>query len=299
MGRYYALAEGRGETVAAAIAEHYSPQGPNDRCPSAPVSVAVALADKIDSLVGFFAINEKPTSSKDPYALRRAALGVIRLIVENNLRVSLFEVFGSANSRYPDEIRAPLEMSDHDLGVVSHELLELFVTDRLKVHLRQEGARHDLVSAVFAVRRPSGGLEDDVVRLLAKIAALEEFLDTEDGGHLLTAYKRASNIVRIEEKKDSVRYDGSVERRLLRQPEEKDLYARLIEVKRQNDKALRHERYVEAMEILARLRRLVDIFFDDVTVNCTDKTLRRNRLRLLSQIRTTMNTVADFSQIEG
>jgi glycyl-tRNA synthetase beta chain len=326
MGRYYALHDGEPLEIADAIAEHYSPVGPNDRCPTAPTSVVVALADKIDTLAGFFAIDEKPTGSKDPYALRRAALGVIRLIIENRTRLPLAAVFRVADAR------APIA-----------ELLAFFA-DRLKVHLREQGVRHDLVAAVFAPRAAAsrnplpagegrvradaaprsaparndgssphpnplpqgegtGGegteVEDDLVRLLARVAALDEFLKSEDGANLLTAYRRASNIVRIEEKKDGRAYDGTPDPALLRAPEEAALAERIAEVGRLSRVALEKEEFGVAMAALATLRRPVDAFFDRVTVNDEDAALRENRLRLLSQIRATLNRVADFAQIEG
>ncbi len=283
MGRYYALHEGENPDVADAIAEHYAPLGPNDRCPSAPVSVAVALADKIDTLVGFFAIDEKPTGSKDPFALRRAALGVIRLILENRLRLPLTSVFKHAGGLY-DGIAG---------GLKPQNLLDFFA-DRLKVALREKGVRHDLISAVFAL-----GGEDDLVRLLARVEALKLFLDSDDGANLLTAYKRASNIVRIEEKKDGKAYDEAAHTALLSAGEEKALHEALTVATRESAAALAAEDFAGAMAALARLRRPVDDFFDKVTVNCDDAALRVNRLRLLSQIRTTLHGVADFSEIEG
>ena len=277
MGRYYALAEGKPAEVAEAIADHYRPQGPNDACPTAPVSVAVALADKIDTLVGFFGVDEKPTGSKDPFALRRAALGVIRLVLENGLRLRLLDVFQSAGAS-----------SDTAL-----QLLDFFA-DRLKVYLREQGVRHDLITAVFAL---SG--EDDLVRLLDRVRALQGFLDTEDGANLLAAYKRATNIVRIEEKKDSASYDGAADAQRLVQEEEKVLHTRLADAMKDAEAAVRDERFTDAMTALAGLRRPVDAFFDHVTVNAEDPELRRNRLYLLSQIRATLHQVADFSKIEG
>lgn len=277
MGRYYALEEGKPAEVAEAIADHYRPQGPNDACPTAPVSVAVALADKIDTLVGFFGIDEKPTGSKDPFALRRAALGVIRLVLENGLRLRLLDVFQAAGAS-----------SDTAL-----QLLDFFA-DRLKVYLREQGVRHDLITAVFAL---SG--EDDLVRLLDRVKALQSFLDTEDGANLLAAYKRATNIVRIEEKKDAATYDGAADPELLRLEEEKLLHARLGDALAKAEAAVRDERFTDAMAALAALRRPVDAFFDHVTVNAEEPELRRNRLLLLSQIRATLNQVADFSKIEG
>lgn len=275
MGRYYALGEGKNPAVADAIAEHYSPQGPNDNCPSSPSSIAVALADKIDNLTGFWAIDEKPTGSKDPFALRRAALGVIRLIVENDLRLPLLPLFGKDDGAATD--------------------LLAFFADRLKVHLREKGVRHDLVSAVLAL-----GGEDDLVRLLARVDALQAFVASEDGEHLHIAYKRAANIVGIEEKKDGVRYDGAdVDAALLREADEVAVAERLTEASRLADSALANEEFAAAMSALASLRAPVDIFFDNVTVNCDDADLRRNRLSLLASIRATLDRVADFSKIEG
>lgn len=288
MGRYYALHEGEKKAVADAIAEHYAPLGPNDRCPTAPVSVAVALADKIDTLVGFFTIDEKPTGSKDPFALRRAALGVIRLILENGLRLPLYEAFRVALRTY-----RTIRSKQVDTVEVRQELLDFFA-DRLKVALRERGVRHDLISAVFAL-----GGEDDLVRLLARVDALKNFLDSDDGANLLTAYRRASNIVRIEEKKDNVRYDGAVEPGRLVADEEKALLAALVGAAQASRTALEAENFTGAMTALAGLRQPVDAFFDKVTVNCEDAALRANRLRLLSQIRTTLHGVADFSRIEG
>ncbi len=287
MGRYYALHQGETKPVADAIADHYAPLGPNDRCPTAPVSVAVALADKLDTLVGFFAIDEKPTGSKDPFALRRAALGVIRLILENRLRLPLGKVFGIAHRLFGEQRAAAA-------GRFETESLLDFFADRLKVALKEQGVRHDLISAVFAL-----GGEDDLVRLLARVEALETFLDSDDGANLLTAYKRASNIVRIEEKKDGRSYDGGADAALLSAPEEKTLHAALGPAAAASAQALQREDFGGAMAALARLRKPVDDFFDKVTVNCEDASLRANRLRLLSQIRTTLHGVADFSKIEG
>jgi len=280
MGRYYALNDGEDPAVADAIAAHYKPQGPGDTCPSAPVGVAVALADKLDSLAAFFAIGEAPTGSRDPFALRRAALGVIRLILENRLRLPLAAAFAQAAAILGPEYPNP-----------TGELLA-FVADRLKVHLREEGVRHDLIAAVFALA------EDDLVRLLARVDALAGFLASEDGADLLVAYRRASNIVAIEEKKGGW-VPGEVDMALLRQPEERLLAERLGATGAAAAQAVAAERFAEAMAVLALLRGPVDEFFDKVTVNADDARLRENRLRLLSQIRAVMNQVADFSQIEG
>ena len=288
MGRYYALEDGEHEEVANAIAEHYSPVGPNDTCPSAPVSVAVALADKIDSLVGFFAIDEKPTDSKDPFALRRAALGIIRLILQNKLSLPLRPVFAEALGLYASVLQGVRESE-----AVADDLMDFFA-DRLKVHLRDQGVRHDHIAAVFALTG-----EDDLLRLLARVEALRAFLDQEDGANLLTAYRRAANIVRIEEKKDGAAYAGEADRKLLSQDEESALLRALGDVRGAVEKNLREEQFVDAMMALSHLRGPIDAFFDHVTVNCDDADLRRNRLLLLSQIRSALDSVADFSQIEG
>jgi glycyl-tRNA synthetase beta chain len=310
MGRYYALHDHEPHAVADAIAEHYRPLGPNDPSPTAPVSVAVALADKIDTLVGFFAINERPTGSKDPFALRRAALGVIRLIVENRLRVPLLPILEFADKQiHPIGKPAPesgnkfgairafsmVQRPGWDRQVSSNAFAVLdFLADRLKVSLREKGIRHDLISAVFAL-----GGEDDLVRLLERVDALKKFLDSDDGANLLVAYRRASNIVRIEEKKDGRSYNGGTEAGLLRQDEEKALHQALAASGGTSGKSLQSEDFQGAMAALAQLRRPVDAFFDKVTVNCEEADLRANRLRLLSQIRATLGGVADFSKIEG
>jgi len=281
MGRYYAQHDGEDAAVCDAIAEHYSPLGPNDSCPTNPVSVCVALADKIDTLVGFFAIDEKPTGSKDPYALRRAALGVIRLVLENGLRLPLTNVFAEAHGT---------------LGAGDNPADDLmaFFADRLKVHLREQGVRHDLIDAVFAL-----GGEDDLVRLINRVEALQGFLKTEDGENLLTAYKRAANILRAEEKKDGVSYNDAPDPGLLTDAAEKALADALDHAKPAIDNALGAEDFVAAMQALAGLRKPVDTFFDDVTVNADDAALRANRLKLLNGIRSALDGVADFSKIEG
>ena len=292
MGRYYALNDGESNEVADAIAQHYSPVGPNDSCPSAPTAMVVALADKIDSLVGFFAIDEKPTGSRDPFALRRAALGIIRIVTENGLRVPLAKVFDDAERHYGDS-REGFE------GVLDAEELLSFFADRLKVQMRAQGVRHDLIEAVFATGKPQGGAEDDLVRLLARVAALAAFLDTKDGANLLTAYKRAANIVAIEEKKDKTGYDGEIVRNLIEQAEESVLCEALDSARGRLEALLAVENFTGAMEELAKLRPPLDSFFEYVTVNCDNIKLRANRLRLLGQIRAALNTVADFSRIEG
>jgi glycyl-tRNA synthetase beta chain len=283
MGRYYARHDGENEAVSNAIRAHYQPLGPNDECPSAPVSVAVALAEKIDTLAGFWKIDEKPTGSKDPFALRRAALGAIRLVVENRLRVKLLPVFAKALSFHGSDKEAAL----------SADLLAFFA-DRLKVTLKEKGVRHDLIDAVFAL-----GGEDDLVRLLARVDALAAFLKTDDGSNLLIAARRASNILAIETKKDGQGYDDAVAPDLLAQPEEKALAERLSVVEAAAGTALAKEDFGAAMAALASLRAPVDAFFDKVTVNAEDRGLRANRLKLLSQIRRTLSQVADFARIEG
>jgi glycyl-tRNA synthetase beta chain len=284
IGRYYALHDGEDPAVGDAIAEHYKPAGPNDPCPTAPISIVAALADKIDSLVAFFSIGEKPTGSRDPFALRRAALGIIRLVVENGLRMPLALGFKHAQSTLGSDAPDP-----------TGELLD-FIAERLRVHLREQGIGHDLITAVF---KRADEHEDDLVRLLLRVAALRAFLASEDGANLLIAYRRASNIVAIEERRDDSRYDGDIDPMLLRQSEERVLAERLAEVGAAAGTFLQHEEFEAAMSELARLRRPVDDFFDKVTVNCDDAALRENRLRLLSRIGDTMNQIADFSQIEG
>lgn len=282
MGRYYALYDGEDAAIAQAIADHYSPAGPADSCPTTPVSVAVALADRLDTLVGFFAINEKPTGSKDPFALRRAALGVIRLVVENGLRLGLLGVFAEALHGYGFEA-----------GTVAQEVLDFFA-DRLKVHLRDQGVRHDFVTAIF-----SQGTEDDLVRLLARVDALSAFVGSDDGGNLLAAYRRAVNIVRIEAKKDGAPLTGDVEESRLDMAEEIALAKVLAGVETDVTVAVEAEDFTAAMAALSRLRHPVDVFFDKVTVNAENSALRANRLRLLSKIGRVMELVANFAAIEG
>lgn len=288
MGRHYALNDGENAEVADAVAEHYAPRGPRDRCPTAPVSVAVALADKIDTLVGFYAIGEKPTGSKDPFALRRAALGVIRLILQNSLSLKLRGVFMNAYELYAESAVAGSRADE-----VARELME-FIADRLKVHLRDRGIRHDRITAVFSLTG-----EDDLLRFMARVGALDEFLAGEDGENLLTAYRRAANIVRIEEKNDGAAYQGRADDALLRERQERELFEALVASEKEIAERLAAEQYVDAMSALSRLRRPVDAFFDDVTVNCDEPDLRRNRLFLLSQIGSALESVADFSKIEG
>ncbi len=300
MGRYYALHDREEEPVADAIADHYRPLGPSDDCPTKPVSVVAALADKIDTLVAFYAIGEKPTGSRDPFALRRAAQGVIRIILENRLRLPLAQTFAVARGG-PG---IPPIMNQSEVAAVVAELLA-FIADRLKVHLRDRGVRHDLIAAGFAQLGASaipstGAYEDDLVRLMARVRALGVFVASEDGANLLIAYRRASNIVRIEDQKEGGHLRRiDVDRSVLRQPEEMVLAAGLDDIGERARLLLGEERFEEAMAELARLRRPVDAFFEQVTVNTDDAGVRENRLRLLSRIRATMNQVADFSLIEG
>ncbi|WGF89462.1 glycine--tRNA ligase subunit beta [Marinivivus vitaminiproducens] len=286
MGRYYALASGEPPSVADAIAQHYAPKGPSDACPTEPVSVVVALADKLDALAGFFAIEERPTGTKDPFALRRAALGIIRLVLENSLRLKLRRAIGRAVDAYGERFdasvreRVPAEVTS-------------FMADRLKVHLRERGIRHDLVSAAFAV-----GQDDDFVRLIARIEALQAFLATDDGANLLTAYRRAGNIVRIETKRDGRPYDELPSAERLAEPAERELFTSLEQAEHAIAAALADEDYGRAMAALARLRGPLDAFFDSVRVNVEDEALRANRLCLLNRIRSALGAIADFDLIE-
>jgi glycyl-tRNA synthetase beta chain len=284
MGKYYALAQGEDASVAAACEEHYKPQGPADRVPTDPVSVAVALADKLDTLVGFWAIDEKPTGSKDPYALRRAALGVIRLIAENALRLSLMKVAASALSG--------LSVKAADAQKLPSDLLAFFA-DRLKVQLREQGARHDLVDAVFAL-----GGQDDLLMIVRRVEALGKFLESDDGKNLLAGTKRASNILAIEEKKDKRTFDGAPDAALYSLDEEKALAKAIGEVKAEASAAVAKEDFAAAMSAMAKLRPPVDAFFDKVRVNDDDAKVRENRLKLLSEIRNATRAVADFSKIQ-
>jgi glycyl-tRNA synthetase beta chain len=289
MGKYLAEAQGEDEAVAHACEDHYKPKGPDDLVPADPVSVAVALADKIDTLVGFWAIDEKPTGSKDPYALRRAALGVIRIVLDNAIRLPLIPAIDL-------EIRNGLLATGSlviDARPVPPDLLAFFA-DRLKVQLREQGARHDLVDAVFALEG-----QDDLVLVVRRIQALGKFLDTEDGKNLLAGYKRATNIIRIEEKKDAREYVGKPDPQFYRQAEEWELAKAIDAVGAEANAAVAREDFAAAMLAMAKLRPHVDAFFDKVTVNVDDKPLRENRLRLLNEIRAATRAVADFSRIEG
>jgi glycyl-tRNA synthetase beta chain len=337
MGRYYALDQGEDAAVADAIKDHYKPQGPSDEVPTAPVSAAVALADKLDTLVGFWAIDEKPTGSKDPFALRRAALGVIRILLEGGYRVRLIspmpqaiaqvnveiaaqetlakivaldqlENFGFSNDQIAELQEAEANAFDVDKRAqemskeaglrawgLANDLLAFFA-DRLKVHLRDEGIRHDVIDAVFALG------DDDLVRVTAKARALQAFLDTEDGAALLAGFNRAANILKAEEKKDGESYDADPDADYLAEaPEaaERALIAALAKAGPEAESALKSEDFTAAMGALAQLRAPIDAFFESVTVNTELVRLRRNRLLLLSRIRTAVGAVADFAKITG
>jgi glycyl-tRNA synthetase beta chain len=308
MGKYYALAQGEDVSVAAASEEHYKPQGPNDRVPTDKISIAVALADKLYSLVGFWIIGEKPTGSKDPFALRRAALGVIRVICENNIGLKLLTELDKAATLFPPDLpneqhttayAAHAFSTKPDFGpkrgpryFVAGELLEFFA-DRLKVQLREQGARHDLVDAVFALEG-----QDDLLMVVRRVDALGKFLDTDDGKNLLAGTKRASNILSIEEKKDKRAFDGVPEPALYSLAEEKVLADAIDLAKVGASVAVMNEDFASAMGAIAKLRPAVDAFFDKVKVNDDDPKVRENRLKLLGEIRATTRAVADFSKIQ-
>ncbi len=372
MGKYYAEAQGEDEAVAHAIEDHYKPKGPDDFAPVEPVTIAVALADKMDTLVGFWAIDEKPTGSKDPYALRRAALGVIRIVMDNKIRSRLRPIIARAHDchlrqkrnclrlivrdarnrkfvylptwenaadwSYTDadgkpevnpqnwslpadaEFRfyrgsserdalssrflsvkgnqpnyAEIERESYSLGnpsTLPDDLL-FFLADRLKVQLREQGARHDLVDAVFALEG-----QDDLVLIVRRVEALARFLDTEHGKNLLSGYRRATNIIRIEEKKDKREYTEPPKSNLYRQDEERALAQAIATAKAEAERAVASEDFAAAMRAMAKLRPYVDVFFDKVTVNLEDQALRENRLKLLNEIRAATRAVADFSKIE-
>ena len=290
IGKYYAQEQGEDEAVAHAIEDHYRPKGPDDLVPSDPVSIAVALADKLDTLVGFWAVDEKPTGSKDPYALRRAALGIIRLVLDNKIRLPLIKTTKSAAAGLVKPSIRDAAVNQKQLPV---DLLGFFA-DRLKVQLREQGARHDLVDAVFALEG-----QDDLLLIVRRVEALGQFLDSEDGKNLLAGYKRATNIIRIEEKKDNRHHTGAPQAKLYRQPEEKALAGAVEMAETEAGRAVKKEDFVAAMRAMAKLRPPVDAFFDKVTVNVDDKALRQNRLKLLNQIREATREVADFSKVEG
>ncbi|MDR2309848.1 MAG: glycine--tRNA ligase subunit beta [Brucellaceae bacterium] len=284
MGHKYALLQGEDAAVATALEDHYKPQGPSDRVPRDPVSVAVALADKIDTLVGFWAIDEKPTGSKDPYALRRAALGVIRLILENDIRAELKALIAQA-----EKPMALIEgLASKDVGA---DLLSFF-HDRFKVYLKDEGARHDAIDAVLSADA------DNLLLVARRLEALIVFINEEDGKNLLAGTKRAANILGSEEKKGTVIAD-SVDAALFNNEEEKALFAAVQSVETKAAAAIAKEDFSAAMSAMAELRAPVDAFFDKVMVNDEDEAIRANRLALLAKIRVVTGQVADFSKISG
>jgi glycyl-tRNA synthetase beta chain len=312
MGRYYAERQGEDVNVAQAIEEHYKPQGPGDRAPSSPESIAVALADKLDTLVGFWAIDEKPTGSKDPYALRRAALGVIRIVLENELRLPLTEIATVAIHAVDDsiirraatlaassgksfalgQIRLTTTFGRRTVDPRAIDLLSFFA-DRLKIYLRDKGARHDLIDAVFAL--PG---QDDLLMIVRRVEALARFLAADDGKTLLAGYRRAANILKAEEKKGET-FEGAYDPALLQEPEEKALADALETAAKDAAADVAAENFEAAMRALSALRAPVDAFFTAVTVNADDPALRVNRLRLLGRLRDAVHTVADFSRIGG
>ena len=322
MGSYYALHDNEPIEVADAIREHYAPRGPNEAAPSAPVSIAVALADKLDQLACFFAIDERPTGSGDPYALRRAALGVIRIIRENHLRIGLMKLLTEAarmgldaasghptgrREHYSDQLvlnpgmhpqhrqqmyRQRQGTFDQDDNRLAREILD-FLADRLRIQLRTEGARHDVLSAVFATRA-----DDDILGLLERTNAVAGLLGSNVGVDLLAAYRRAANILRIEDRKDGP-HIGQTDANLLSEPTERRLHLACAKADEDIAACLADENFEAAMDQLAGLRAPLDAFFNDLTVNAPDPELRRNRLRLLHRVRATMDRVADFSRIEG
>ena len=292
MGRYYAAHAGESPAVAAACEEHYKPVGPSDRTPSAPVSIAVALADKMDTLVGFWAIGETPTGSKDPYALRRAALGVIRLILENELRLRILDVGAMALLRH----ERIADMRQDEKIALLRALLGFFA-ERLKVYLRETKARHDLIDAVFG----SAG-SDDFTLVVRRVRALGDFLGTDEGANLLAGYRRAANILKAEEKKapaEAALIEQPFDAGLVAEPAEQALASRLAGASPEAADAVAREDFAAAMSVLASLRAPLDAFFDDVTVNAPDPALRLNRLRLLAGFRAAVHAVADFSRMGG
>jgi len=296
MGYYLALEQGESEEIAFAIGEHYKPAGPNDDIPERPVSTIVALADKLDTIAGFWAIDEKPTGSKDPYALRRAALGIIRLVLENEIRLPLRSVFDKAIDNYRDVSGASdllRKMDDRKLAELTKDLLSFFA-ERLKIYLRDKGVRHDVIEAVI-----TAGDREDLLMIVKRIRAVEECLVTSDGINLIAGIKRAENILKIEEKKDNRSYDGSIEPQLLKEMDEKLLYAAINRVAEDTRKAVQNEDFKSAMQSLSELRDPVDSFFEHVIVNTDDPSIRENRLNLLSAVRSIAGDIADYSVIMG
>ncbi|MEP5513837.1 MAG: glycine--tRNA ligase subunit beta, partial [Bauldia litoralis] len=319
MGRYYAAAQGEDPSVAAAIEDHYKPVGPSDSVPTDPVAIAVALAEKLDMLVGFWAIDEKPTGSKDPYALRRAALGVIRIVLEEELRLTLIPILSTHRvaGGFPMDLESDVAEYRYRDAVVLGRPFDVwqFLVERLKVQLRDQGARHDLVDAVLSIdefvnilgsdaaidaaERNKARGQDDLLLIVRRVEALGRFLETQDGKNLLAGTKRASNILREEEKKAGEAFDGAVDAGRLVAPEEKALYEAIGAARGEVEAAVAVEDFDDAMRALARLRAPVDAFFEAVRVNDDDAGIRTNRLRLLNLIREATRAVADFSRIEG
>ncbi len=283
MGRYYALHDGEDRLVADAVRDHYAPKGPADAVPTADVSIAVALADKLDLLVGFFAIGERPTGAGDPYALRRAALGIIRIVRENDLRIALLPLIDLAGQGFHHHGVHPIPARD---------VLD-FLAERLRVQLRAEGKRYDVLAAVFAA-----GADDNIPRLLSRTDAVASLLASDNGTNLLTAYRRAANILRIEARKDGP-HDGTPTDAAMRTEEEHGLLRAATHADAYITGLLRDDDYETALGVLADLRSPLDAFFDKVTVNAPEPDLRLNRLRLLHKVRSTMDRIADFSKIEG
>ncbi|MEN9754034.1 MAG: hypothetical protein RLZ07_416 [Pseudomonadota bacterium] len=281
MGRYYATRQGEDASVAIALEDHYKPQGPSDRIPTDPVAITVALADKLDTLTGFWAIDEKPTGSKDPYALRRAALGVVRIILENHIQINLVEQFINAGQGKAHQ-------------ALSSDLLAFF-HDRLKVYLRDKGARHDLIDAVLGIDAGN----DDLLLVVKRVEALDALLATDDGKNLLAGFRRAANILKAEEKKDGVTYSGTIDAALLKEPQEKALGDILGVASRHAADHVKKQDFSGAMRELAQLRPAVDAFFEAILVNADDAATRKNRLALLAAFREATRTVADFSAIAG
>jgi glycyl-tRNA synthetase beta chain len=309
MGRRYAELQGENPAVAAAIEDHYRPLGPTDTVPRDPVTIAVALADKLDLLVGFWAIDEKPTGSKDPYALRRAALGVIRLVLENGVRLPLRLVEERMWDQFKRNIdgmsraeralmraqldeAAQIKAGEIDDGQSTFDNLLSFFHDRLKVYLRDQGARHDLIDAVITPEA------DDLLAVSQRVQALGQLLETEEGKNLLAGTKRAANILAAEEKKGTAVAD-EVDPALLRTEEEKHLFNAVIQTESEAGQAVQNEDYSAAMRALAALREPIDSFFEHVLVNDEDASVRSNRLALLARIRSATAQVADFSRIVG
>ncbi|MCF7700973.1 glycine--tRNA ligase subunit beta [Loktanella sp. M215] len=291
MGRYYAAAAGRDAAVAAASEEHWKPMGPSDAVPTAPVSVAVALADKLDTLTGFWAIDEKPTGSKDPFALRRAALGVIRLVLENDIQTNLLSSNGPVSSAR--DLIGVRKREEGDAYADVNSLLSFF-HDRLKVYLKDQGIRHDVIDACIAM--PGN---DDLTLLVKRARALQATLETDDGENLIQGFKRANNILTQAEEKDGVEYSYGAEFKFAEDQAEKDLFAALDTAEARIAPAMQDEEFGAAMTAMASLRQPIDAFFTDVQVNAESQILRRNRLNLLSRIRTICLSVADLTRIEG